>query len=92
MEGIFSFLFNRNYSLLSLGGPQLYNSEALPSTHGQYIIIELVDKLYNSVTVFLFLCFTKVCLSHKSQTGTERGLGALQHSLWPDIPSNCLAI
>ena len=28
----FVFLFNRRYSLLSFGGPQLYNSEALPFT------------------------------------------------------------
>ena len=38
------------------------------------------------------MCFTKVCLSHRSQAGTERGLGALQHSLWPDVRSNRLAI
>ena len=62
--------------LLSFGGPQLYNSEALPFTYGQ-----LADKLYNSV-----------CLSHRSQAGTERGLGALQCSLWLDVCSKCLAI
>ena len=39
-----------------------------------------------------FLCFAKVCLSHRLQAGTERGLGALQHSLWPDVCSICLAI
>ena len=50
--------FNRRYSLLSFGGPQLYNSEALPFTYGQYVVIELADKLYNSVTV----CF---CASRK---------------------------
>ena len=33
----------------------------------------------------LFLCFAKVCLSHRSQGGTEHGLGALQHSSWPDV-------
>ena len=38
------------YSLLSFGGPQLYNLEALPFTYGQYVI-ELADKLYNSVIV-----------------------------------------
>ena len=43
--------FHRRYSLLSFGGPQLYNSEALPFTYGQYVVIELADKLYNSVTV-----------------------------------------
>ena len=36
----------------------MYNSEALPFTHGQYVVIELADKLYNSVTV----CF---CASQK---------------------------
>ena len=49
---------NRRYSLLSFGGPQLYNSEALPFTYGQFVVIELADKLYNSVTV----CF---CVSRK---------------------------
>ena len=45
--------------LLSFGGPQLYNSEALPFTYVQYdVVIELADKLYNSVTV----CF---CASQK---------------------------
>ena len=48
-------------------------------------------KLYNSVTV-CFLCFAKVCLSHRSKLGNECGLGALQHSLWPDVHSICLAI
>ena len=38
--------------------PKLYNSEALPFTYGQYVIIELADKLYNSVTA----CF---CASQK---------------------------
>ena len=53
------FFFNRRYSLLSFGGPQLYNSEASPFTYnGQYVVIELADKLYNSVTV----CF---CASRK---------------------------
>ena len=52
------FFLNRRYSLLSFGEPQLYNSEALPFTYGQYVVIELADKLYNSVTV----CF---CASQK---------------------------
>ena len=44
--------------------------------------IELADKLY----FFLcFLCFAKVCCSHRLQVGTDRGLGALQHSMWPNI-------
>ena len=55
---IYLYFFNRRYSLLSFGGPQLYNSEALPFTYGQYVVIELADKLYNSVTV----CF---CASRK---------------------------
>ena len=50
--------FNWRYSLLSFSGPQLYNLEALPFTYGQYVVIELADKLYNSVTV----CF---CASGK---------------------------
>ena len=45
------FFLNRRYSLLSFGGPQLYNSEALPFRYGQYVVMELADKLYNSVTV-----------------------------------------
>ena len=48
----FKSFFNRCYSLLSFGGPQLYNLAALPFTYGQYVVIELADKLYNSVTVF----------------------------------------
>ena len=32
-------------------GPQLYDSEALPFTYDQNVIIELADKLYDSVTV-----------------------------------------
>ena len=54
----FIYFLNRRYSLLSFGGPQLYNSEASPFTYGQYVVIELADKLYNSVTV----CF---CASQK---------------------------
>ena len=33
-----------------------------------------------------------VCLSHRSQPETERGVGPLEHSVCPDICSNCLAI
>ena len=29
---------NGRYSLLSFGGPQLYNSETLPFTYGQYVV------------------------------------------------------
>ena len=50
-----SFFLNRRYSLLSFGRPQMYNLEALPFTYGQYVAIELADKLYNSVTVFVFV-------------------------------------
>ena len=39
------YFFNRRYSLLSFGRPQLYNSEALPFTYGQYVVIELADKI-----------------------------------------------
>ena len=40
--------FNRHFLLFSFGGPQLYN---LPFTYGQYVFMELADKIYNSVTV-----------------------------------------
>ena len=43
--------------------------KALVFTYGQYVVIELADKLYNSATVW-----------HKSQAGTQHGLGALQRS------------
>ena len=43
---------NRQYSNLSFGGPQLYNLEALPFTYSQYVVKELADKLYNSITVY----------------------------------------
>ena len=46
-----TFFCNRRNSFLSFGGHQLYNSEALPFTYDQYVVIELADKLYNSVTV-----------------------------------------
>ena len=45
-----TLFFIRCYSLLSFGGHQLYNSEALPFTYGQYVVLELADKLYDSVT------------------------------------------
>jgi hypothetical protein len=45
--GFFFFFCNRRNSFLSFGGPQLYNSEALPFT---YVVKELADKLYNPVT------------------------------------------
>ena len=49
---VFDLFFNRSYySLLNFGGLQLYNSEALPFTYHQFVIIELVYKLYNSVSV-----------------------------------------
>ena len=51
-----TIFFNRRYSLLS--EPQLYNSEDLPFTYGQFVVIELADKLYNSDNV----CF---CASGK---------------------------
>ena len=76
--------------VLELGGPQLFNFEAWPFTYDQYIVIELANKLYNYVT--FFLCFMKVCLSHRSQLVTEHGLGTLQQTLWPDVCSNHLAI
>jgi hypothetical protein len=38
-------------TLLRFGGPQLYNSEALSFTYGQYVNIELADKLFKYTTV-----------------------------------------
>ena len=35
--------------------PQLYNLEVLPFTYGQYVVIELADKLYKYVTVCFVL-------------------------------------
>ena len=49
-----TFFCNRCNSFLNFGGPQLYDSEALPFTYDQNISIELADKLYNSITV----CFS----------------------------------
>ena len=37
---------------LELWAPELYDLEALPFTYGQYFVIELADKLYNSVTIW----------------------------------------
>ena len=45
------FFCNTCNSFLSFGGPQQYNSETLPFTYDQYVVMELADKLYNSVTV-----------------------------------------
>mgnify|MGYP006975622114 CR=1 FL=1 len=45
------FFCNRRRTLLSFDGHQLYNSKALPFTYGQYVVLELADKLYNIVTV-----------------------------------------
>ena len=52
---IYSFLFfcNRRNSFLSFGELQLYHLEAWPFTYDQYVVIELADKLYNSVAVNL---------------------------------------
>ena len=44
--------FNRRYSFLSFSGPQLSNLEALPFTYRQYVVIELGDKLCNSIIIF----------------------------------------
>ena len=41
------FFCNRHNSFLSFSGHKMYNSEALPFTYDQYVIIELADKLYN---------------------------------------------
>ena len=37
-------------SVSVLAGPS-FMSEALPITYDQYVVVELADKLYNSVTV-----------------------------------------
>ena len=52
----FYFFCNIRNSFLSCCGPQLYNSEALPFTYDQYVVIELADKLYNSATVCFCVC------------------------------------
>ena len=54
--------FNRHYSLLSSGSSQLYTLEALPFTYGQYVVIELADKLYNCLVFCLIesMSFTLV--------------------------------
>ena len=62
-----------------------------PIVYDQYVVIKVADKLYNSVTV-LFLCFAKVCLSHRSQVVTGGLLAALQHSLLPNVCSYRLDI
>ena len=49
---LYHFFCNRLNSFLSFGGPQLYNSEALPFTYNQNVGLEIADKLYNSVTVY----------------------------------------
>ena len=63
-----SFLFlscNRHNSFLSLGGPQLYNSEALPFTYDQYVVIELADKLcyclFFCVSPWIFIQINNFC-------------------------------
>ena len=56
------FFCNKHTSFLTFDGPQLYNSEALPFTYDQYVVIELADKLYNSVTLF-FCASAKVLMS-----------------------------
>ena len=43
------FLFFWRYSLFGFGRLQLFNLEAFPFTYGQYVVIKLADKLYNSV-------------------------------------------
>ena len=46
-----NFLFCFFNRFLSFGGPQLHNLEALSFTYGQYVVIELAERLYYSVTV-----------------------------------------
>ena len=71
------FVFcNRHYSLW---WAQLYNSEALPFTYDQFVVIELADKLYNSVTVFFVLCQKYVFHIGRERVRT-RTRGALQHT------------
>ena len=80
-------LGNRLYSLLSFGGPQLYNLEALPFTYDQYVVIKLADKLYTSATVFFVLRRTYVfhigCKRVQTQTR-----GAVHFSTLIDFRSN----
>ena len=66
VEWPFMFFCNKRNSFLSFGGPQLYNLEASPFTYGQYVVIELADKLYN---FDIFLCVS-VCALHQSMSFT----------------------
>ena len=63
----FEIFYDRCYSLLTFGEHQLYNLQALPFTYGQYIVIELADKLYNSVTVCF--CASWKCVFHIGHKG-----------------------
>ena len=72
--------FNRHCSLLSFGGPQLYNSGIvihLVSSSLLWLELELLDKLYftrlKSITLLLILCIVKVCPSHRLQPRNECG-------------------
>ena len=64
---IYFFLFfcNRRYSLLSFGGPQLYNSEALPFTYMLSVCCYGLDQnqLTNSINPLLCYCFFMLCES-----------------------------
>ena len=61
--------FNWHFSLLSFSGPQLYNSEALVS-----MLLELADKLYNSVTV-CFCASRKYVLGRKQEANVDYTTG-----------------
>ena len=63
--------------------------EALQITYGQYVAVELADKLYNSVTVVFctaYFCFSKVA------NGFELRLEAHISTLIIDVWSNHCAI
>ena len=66
------FFCNRHYSLLSFGVPQLYNLEALSFTYGQYVVIEVADKLYNSFS-FYFCASRKYVfhIGHKRESNVD---------------------
>ena len=51
----FFFFCNSRNLFLSFGGPQQYNSETLPFTYDQYVVMELADKVYNSLLLFVFM-------------------------------------
>ena len=90
MKNDFFFLFNRGdtYYTVFRRSP-IKEIRSSPYATGMYSF-SLRQVL--SSQIHQCLCFAKVFLSHRSQEGNEHGLGALQHSLWPNTHSIHLAI